>query len=57
MRSAFGSLKWTPEVFWRSTVTEYILAIEGFNEANGSGKKTEPPSDDDLARLVEKYGG
>lgn len=56
MRGAFGALKWTPEVFWRSTITEYTLAIEGFNEANGGGKKTEAPSDDDLAKLVERYG-
>ena len=57
MRSAFGALKWTPEVFWSSTITEYILAIEGFNEANGAKKAVEPPSEDDLAKLVEKYGG
>lgn len=56
MKGAFGALHWTPEVFWRSTLTEYILAIEGFNEANGVKTKEDGPSDDDLAALVAKYG-
>ncbi|MBZ9808127.1 phage tail assembly chaperone [Mesorhizobium sp. ESP-6-2] len=55
MKGAFGALQWTPDVFWRSTVTEYMLAIEGFNEANG-GKKDEGPSDQDMASLIQRYG-
>lgn len=56
MRNAFGALGWTPEVFWSATLAEYTMAIEGFNEANGGGSKSEAPSDDELAALVAKYG-
>lgn len=56
MRGAFGFLKWTPEAFWASTLTEYFMAIEGHNEANGSKKNVDAPSEDDIARLVERYG-
>jgi len=55
MKTAFGALNWTPEIFWRSTLTEYLSAIDGFNEAHGS-EKTAAPSDDDLDNLVAKYG-
>lgn len=53
---AFGALNWPPEVFWGSTLTEFIDAIEGRNEANGGTKPVEPPSDADLDELVRKYG-
>lgn len=56
MRGAFGYLKWTPEVFWSATLTEYFRAIEGHNEANGGKKKAEAPSDDEMQRLLERYG-
>lgn len=52
-----GALHWTPDVFWRSTITEYMLAIEGFNEINGSGKpKDDGPDDDEMAALLARYG-
>lgn len=56
MRGAFGFLKWTPEVFWSSTLTEYFRAIEGHNEANGGKKRIAAPSDDDMQKLLERYG-
>ncbi|WMT90983.1 phage tail assembly chaperone [Pelagibacterium sp. H642] len=56
MRMAFGALNWPPEVFWGSTLTEFIDAIEGRNEANGGTKPVEPPSEADLDELVRKYG-
>lgn len=56
MNGAFGYLKWTPDTFWASTLTEYIVAIEGHNEANGGGKKVKAPSDDDLEALMRRYG-
>lgn len=57
MRGAFGALGWTPDVFWAATLTEYTLAIEGFNQANGGGAdKDKGPSDDELAELVKRYG-
>ena len=57
MKGAFGALHWTPDVFWRSTITEYMMAIEGFNELNGGAKKDEGPSDGEMAALLEQYGG
>lgn len=56
MRGAFGFLKWPPDVFWSSTLTEYFRAIEGHNEANGGKKKVEAPSDDEMKKLLERYG-
>lgn len=56
MRAAFGGLNWSPDVFWSSTLTEFIDAIEGRNEANGAKKPVEPPSDDELDELVKLYG-
>lgn len=56
MKDAFGVIKWTPDVFWTSTIAEYLRAIDGHNEANGGGKKDKGPSDDELAELVKRYG-
>lgn|GEM_PF-776027 len=56
MRAAFGALRWPPEVFWKSTLTEFLDAIEGFSEANGSEKSEAPPSDQELDALVARYG-
>lgn len=56
MRTAFGGLHWTPDVFWSATLTEFIDAIEGHNEANGAKKPVEPPSDAELDDLVRRYG-
>ena len=56
MRVAFGALKWTPPVFWAATLSEFMDAIEGLNEANGGEQTDEPPSADDLDDLVAKYG-
>ncbi|MFK4823753.1 phage tail assembly chaperone [Paenochrobactrum sp. BZR 588] len=55
-KSAYGVLRWTPETFWRSTLSEFIAAIEGFTEARGGKKSTEHPTDDQLDDLLAKYG-
>lgn len=60
MRVAFGYLRWTPEVFWSSTMTEFLSATEGLNEVNQAkaGKsKVEPPTGDEMAKLLARYGG
>ncbi|MBZ9921962.1 phage tail assembly chaperone [Mesorhizobium sp. BR1-1-7] len=58
MKGALGALHWSPETFWRSTITEYMMAIEGFNEMNGGAKsKDTGPSDDDMTALLRRYGG
>lgn len=56
MKGAFGALQWTPETFWRSTLTEYINAIEAFNEMHGGEKEPEAPTEDEMAKLLAKYG-
>lgn len=57
MRGAFGALHWTPDVFWKSTLTEYTLAIDGFNEAQGGETDAgSGPTDAELNELVAKYG-
>lgn len=56
MRIAFGALQWTPDVFWRSTLTEFIEAVEAFNERNGGEKNPEAPTDDEMAELLARYG-
>lgn len=35
---AVGGLGWTPKTFWRATISEFILALEGHNDAQGGGK-------------------
>lgn len=57
MKGAFGALYWSPQTFWSSTITEYMLAIDGLNELNGGGeKKSEGPSDEEMSALLERYG-
>lgn len=56
MKGAFGALHWSPDVFWKSTLTEYMSAIDGYNMVNGGGEKSDAPGDDELAALVAKYG-
>lgn len=56
MQGAFGFLKWTPDVFWSSTLTEYFRAIDGHNAANGGEKKIDAPTDDEMGDLLAKYG-
>lgn len=36
---ATGGLGWTPKTFWKSTLAEFFLAIEGHNDANRVGPK------------------
>lgn len=56
MKAAFGPLQWKPDVFWSATLTEYILAIEAFNEMHGGEKKPDAPTEDEMASLLERYG-
>lgn len=56
MRAAFGALKWSPQQFWSSTLTEFLEALHGLAEANGAEEPLEAPSELDLDDLVAKYG-
>ncbi|CAB4327673.1 MULTISPECIES: phage tail assembly chaperone [unclassified Brucella] len=52
---AYGALRWTPEVFWRSTLTELVIAIDGYCEAKGIKKGT-GPTKAQMDQLLAKYG-
>lgn len=41
MSSAMGTLKWTPDVFWRATFYEYTAAMKG--HLASLGVDVEPP--------------
>ncbi|MFT4162472.1 phage tail assembly chaperone [Shinella sp.] len=56
MRLGIGGLGWRPDDFWSATLTEFFEAIRGFNDANGAGKSSDAPSDDELQALVSRYG-
>jgi len=56
MKIAFGGLRWSPTEFWASTLSEFVAAYDGFLEANGSGPEIVPPSDDEMAALLARYG-
>jgi hypothetical protein len=34
---AVGGLHWSPRAFWRSTIDEYLMAVEGHNQTQRSG--------------------
>ncbi|PRD42306.1 phage tail assembly chaperone [Phyllobacterium phragmitis] len=54
---AYGALRWTPDVFWRSTLSELVIAIDGYCEAKGIEKsKAAAPSKDEIDALLAKYG-
>ncbi len=35
MASAMGVLGWSPDVFWKSTVYEYTVAMKGYAAVHG----------------------
>ncbi len=47
---------WKPTEFWSVTVTEYFEAVSVFNEMHADPDKTEAPTDDEMASLLERYG-
>lgn len=47
---------WRPAEFWSATVTEFFAAVDIFNEMHADPDKTEAPTDDEMASLLEKYG-
>lgn len=47
---------WRPPEFWSVTVTEFFVAMDAFNDMHRDPKETEPPSGDEMAKLLAKYG-
>jgi hypothetical protein len=37
-------------------VTEFFSAVDAFNEMHPDVSKTEAPDDDEMAKLLERYG-
>ncbi|KZK80061.1 MULTISPECIES: hypothetical protein [unclassified Pseudovibrio] len=52
-------LGWTPEVFWKASISELYAAMDGYNKANGLGPDESDITEDDhveLRELVNRYG-
>jgi hypothetical protein len=47
---------WRPAEFWQVTVTEFFDAVDIFNEMHADPDKTDPPDENEMANLLEKYG-
>lgn len=56
MRIGIGGLQWRPSDFWQATLTEFFEAIHGYNESKGGGGDVKPPSDQEMAALIARYG-
>ncbi len=56
MRIGIGGLGFRPVDFWAMTMTEFFEAIHGRNAANGEEAEVGPPSEKEMAALMEKYG-
>lgn len=47
---------WRPAEFWAATVSEFFDAVDAFNEMHPDPKTVDAPSDDEMAKLLERYG-
>lgn len=57
MQIGMGVLGWPPSEFWQATPFELYAAIEGWQEANGSGNDADKyPTREGIEDLVIKYG-
>ena len=56
MELAFGGLHWSPKVFWRSTLSEFVSAAAGLAVANGAKPAVSGPTDAEMAELLARYG-
>lgn len=58
MKVSLGVLGFSPEVFWKMTMNEFLLACEGRIEANGGGDNkalTDPLSMQELEELMIRF--
>jgi len=35
---AIGGLGWSPKTFWRATLAEFVMALDGHNQVQGSAR-------------------
>lgn len=47
---------WRPADFWSATISEFFDAVDAFNEMHADPNKVDAPTDDQMAKLLEKYG-
>jgi hypothetical protein len=47
---------WRPVDFWPSTMREFFDAIDAQNEMNGEEDEASAPSDNEMQKLIAKYG-
>lgn len=51
---ATGGLKWLPETFWKATLDEFFMALDGHNETHRP-KGVTPLTRDELEDLEARY--
>lgn len=56
MQGIFGALHWSPDQFWRATLTEISAALDGHNLLQGREHPMDGPDDKEMAELLRKYG-
>lgn len=56
MRVALGGLRWSPDVFWKSTPRELFAGIRGLNMMNGDGddQSSDPMLREEFEKLKVK---
>ena len=55
MQLGLGWLRWTPDVFWNSTLKELIAGIDGYMEAHGMQSKS--AGMDELLDMLDEAEG
>lgn len=54
MRVGLGHMQIRPADFWEYTLSEWLHAIDGYKDKNGSGEP-EPMSRGELGKLMKDY--
>lgn len=47
---------WRPAEFWAATMSEFFDAVDAFNDMHRDQKEVEAPSEDEMTKLLERYG-
>jgi hypothetical protein len=52
-----AAIGWTPQTFWKATMTEFFAAVEGWNRANGGAPDDAPMTSGEYEEILAEYGG